>query len=105
MNNAIAMFQKLGFKLYNWGEDFYLYKYETDYEKIFIRFDLELKNYSLVWYRFIDNNESTFVPMDERPQNIKHSSKYGHWQIETTYSIDINLHNAIHQQMKEWEWI
>ena len=101
MNDAMSMFRELGFKLYNSAEDFYLYKYETDYDKVFIRFDLKLKNYNVICYRFVDNTEPKFVPMHERPQNIKHSSKYGHWQSDTAYNIDIKLHNAIHQQMKE----
>ena len=48
MNDAMSMFRELGFKLYNSGEDFYLYKYETDYDKVFIRFDLRLKNYNVI---------------------------------------------------------
>ena len=103
MNNAMSKFRELGFKL-DCGNDFYLYKYETNYDKVYVRFNLELKNYNVVLYRFVDNNEASFIPMNERPQNIKHSSKYGHWQIETEYDIDIKLHNAIHQQMIELGW-
>lgn len=105
MKNALTMFNELGFKLYNSGEDFLLYKYETDYDEVFIRFDLSKKTYRVDWHRFVDNDEMVFVPMSERPQNIKHSAKYGHWQAEMYYEIDIRQHEAIHQQMRELGWI
>lgn len=105
MKNALTMFNELGFKLYNSGENFLLYKFETDYDQVFIRFDLGLKTYNAEWYMFVDNNELTFVPMNERPQNIKHSAKYGHWQRKMTYDINIKLHTAIHRQMTEFGWV
>lgn len=106
MNNALSMFGELGFQLYNSGEDFLLYKHENDYNKIFIRFDLCLKTYHAEWYVFVDNkNEPAFLPMRERPQHIKYSAKYGHWQREEPYCIDIKLHNAIHSQMAELRWV
>lgn len=105
MNKAQAMFNDLGFKLYNSGEDFLLYKLETDYDKVLVNFNLELKTFYTDYHRFIDNSEAVFVPMNVRPQNIKHSAKYGHWQMESYHQINVNLHNAIHQQMVELGWI
>ncbi len=105
MNNARTMFNELGFKLYNSGEDFLLYKYETDYDEVFIRFDLSKKTYSAESYMFIDNSDMVFVPMEQRPKNIKHSAKYGHWQREFTYGIEVKHFEAIHQQMIELGWL
>ena len=103
--NAIKMFKELKFNLYNQGEDFLLYKYETDYDEMSVRFDLTLKSYEVTWHRFIDNDDRVFVPMEQRPQNIKHSATYGHWQLESYCSIGVKLHNAIHQQLIALGWI
>ena len=43
--------------------------------------------------------------MSKRPQNIKHSAIYGHWQKEMYCEIGIELHNAIHQQIIELGWM
>lgn len=43
--------------------------------------------------------------LTERPQNIKHSAKYGHWQAEFGNEIGVKLHSAIHQQMIELGWL
>lgn len=105
MSNAQKMFSELGFKLYSSTKSVMLYKYETDYEEIVVFFDLENKSYYASYSRFIDNKERAFVPMSERPQNIKHSCAYGHWQTESWHVFDIQQHNAIHQQMIELGWI
>lgn len=102
---ALTMFDELGFKLHNSSESFLLYKFATDYDEILVHFDLELKRYYASWSRFIYNHEPMFVPMNERPQHLKHSAKYGHWQAEMITTIDVRLHNAIHQQMIELGWI
>lgn len=105
MNKAQAMFGILGFKLYSSTKSVIVYKYATDYEEIVVFFDLENKTYYACYSRWVDNNERTFVPMSERPQNIKHSATYGHWQTESWHNFDIEQHNAIHQQMIELGWI
>ena len=105
MNNAITMFKELGFKLYNSGESFLVYKFATDYDEVVVHFDLELKTYYASCSRFVDHHDRVFVPMNERPQNIKHSAAYGRWQCETICKINAKLHNAIHQQMIELGWI
>lgn len=104
MKAALTLFHELGFNLYNSGEYFLLYKYESDYDAIFVYFDLLKKTYYTSWSRFVDNREGVFVPMNERPQNIKHSARYGHWQMEAYHEINVKLHNAIHQQMIELGW-
>lgn len=101
---AKTMFNELGFKLNNSGENL-LYEFETDYDAIWVIFDLDLRTYSVGSYRFIEKRDKDWVPMKDRPQNIKHSSRYGGWQIDNFYDISIALHNAIHQQMKELGWI
>lgn len=105
MINALTMFNELGFTLYNSSESCLVYKFATDYDEVCVHFDLELKTYSANYHRWIDNDEPTFVPMNARPQNIKHSAKYGHWQRDMEYQFDIKLHNAIHRQMIELGWI
>lgn len=105
-SKAITLFRDLGFNLYNSGKDFLLYKYETDYEEVFIHFDLSKKTYCAYWNRFIDNNEKgSLIPMSKRPQNIKHSATFGHWQKEVYCEIGIELHNTIHQQIIELGWV
>lgn len=105
MSKASTMFNKLGFKLYGESANEVSYKFETDYVEIFVHFDIEPKTYYIYHSSFIDNDGPMFVPMDKRPENIKHSARYGHWQAEMTFDIDIRLHNAIHQQMIELGWI
>lgn len=105
MNIAKSMFNELGFKLYDSREEFLLYKNETDYERIFVHFDLKLEIYYVYWEIFIDHCDEKFVSMGKRPQNIKHSAKYGYWQRNIEYNIDVRLHKAIHQQLIELGWI
>ena len=104
MNKALTMFNEIGFMLYNSSDSFLLYKFATDYDEMLVHFDLELKTYYTTWSRFVDNKEGAFVPMAQRPQNIRHSARYGHWQAEIITTIDIRLHNAIHQQVIELGW-
>lgn len=105
MKNAQKMFTELGFELYSSTKSVMLYKYATDYEEIVVFFDLENRTYYASYSRWVDNSERTFVPMSERPQNTKHSAYYGHWQTESWHNVDIEQHNAIHQQMIELGWI
>ena len=100
-----TMFNELGFKLHNSGESFLLYKFATDYDEVTVRFDLENKSYSTTWSMWVDNDMETFVPMSARPQNIKHSAKYGCWKAQMWHDINVEQHNAIHQQMIELGWI
>lgn len=105
MNNALRMFQALKFSLLNSSETLLLYKYATDYDEVSVHFDLEQKTYLVSWNRWVDNSEETIVSMNARPQNTKHSSRYGHWQREIFNEISVELHKAIHQQMRELGWI
>lgn len=105
MKSALHMFNELGFILYNSTESSLVYKFTTDYDEVSVHFNLELKNYFAAWYRWVDKTDMVFVPMNERPQNIKHSAKYGHWQCDIDYCFDSKLHSAIHQQMIELGWI
>ena len=102
---ALNMFNYLGFKLHNSSDDFLLYKYGTDYDELYVRFDLPLKIYCVHAYTFMEYHDSDFVPMNERPQNMKHCSKYGRWVGETLFVINIRLHKAITEQMRELRWI
>ena len=102
--SAREMFNKLGFKLYSSDESLLMYKFETDYDEMYVHFNLEIKTYAVYWNHFIDNSNMVFVPMEKRPQNIKHSSYYGHWQAEICSEISVKLHNAIHRQITELRW-
>lgn len=102
---ANDLFNNLGFKKNIHSNTFLVYLFETDYEKLYVDFDLLLKRYYLISGRFIDRNDIDFIPMEERPQNIKHSTYYGHWQSDNCIFIDMKLHNAIHQQLLELGWI
>lgn len=43
--------------------------------------------------------------MDKREPNLEHCATYGYWQYETGAEFDVDVHNAIHQQMKEKGWL
>lgn len=102
---ANDLFNDLGFKKNIHSNTFLVYLFETDYDKLYVNFDLVLKRYYLISERFIDRNDIDFIPMEERPQNIKHSAHYGHWQSDNCIFISMELHNAIHQQLLELGWI
>lgn len=105
MNNALRMFKELGFSLIHSDEEYLLYQYKADYDEVTVYFDLQKKTYHSTWSRFVNNNEGALVPMAQRPQNIKDSCRYGHWQREGYHEIDVEQHKAIHQQMIELGWI
>lgn len=102
--SAKELFNKLKFNLTTSDDKWLIYEYKTDYDKIYVYFYKDKKTYKTHWFRFIDNTERTFVPMNERPENIKHSASYGYWQIDQP-EICNELHNAIHQQLIEFGWI
>lgn len=103
--NALSIFHKLGFELYNSGEDFLLYKYGNANDEMYVRFDLTLKSYSVYAYRFKVYSDDDFIPMSDRTQIIRHCSTFGRWVAEVQFVIDIKLHNAITEQMRELGWI
>lgn len=102
---ANDLFNDLRFKKIMHNESCLYYLYETNYDRIYVKFDLVLKRYNIFSERFIDRNDIDFIRMEERPQNIKHSTYYGHWQSDNCIFIDMKLHNAIHQQLLELGWI
>lgn len=70
---ALSMFNELGFKVCNSSERCLLYKFATDYDEVIVYFNLEMETYYTNWSMFVDRPEMAFVPMSERPENIKHS--------------------------------
>ena len=102
---ANDLFKDLGLKRNINTNTFLAYLFETDYDKLYVEFDLVLKRYGIFSERFIDRNDANFIPMEERPQNIKHSCAYGYWEVDNYKVIDMKLHNAIHQQLIELGWI
>ncbi len=102
--NAKELFNKIKFNLITSDDEWLIYEYKTDYDKIYVYFYKNKKTYKTQWFRFVDNTERIFVPMNERPENIKHSASYGHWQIDET-EIWNELHSAIHQQLIELGWV
>lgn len=101
---AIKLFNGLNFNLTTADDKLIIYKYETDYDKIFVYFFMDRKVYEVESFHFVDNTERTFVPMEERPENIKHSATYGHWQ-KWNFVVWVELHNAINEQLKELGWV
>ena len=105
---ANDLFNDLRFKKIMPNESCLYYLYETNYDRIYVKFDLVLKRYNIFSERFIDRidrNNIDFIPMEDRLQNIKHSASYGHWEVDNCIFIDMKLHNAIHQQLLELGWI
>lgn len=102
--SAKELFNEIKFNLSSNSDTMLVYTYKTDYEDISVFFNKEIKVYNILNMRFIDKAERTFVPMKERPENIKHSAYYGHWQKED-FAFGSELHNAIHQQLIELGWI
>lgn len=103
--NALSIFHKLGFELYNSSEYFLLYKYGNANEEMYVRFDLTLKSYSVYAYRFKVYSDDNFIPMDNQTQIIRHCSTLGRWVAESQFVINIQLHNAIAEQIRELGWI
>lgn len=102
---ANDLFRDLGLKKIVQNNTTLNYLRETDYEMLHVNFDLTLETYCITYERFIDRDDIVFVPMNERPENIKHSCGYGHWQSEMYIDVGVKLHNAIHQQLIELGWI
>lgn len=102
--SAKELFNKMNFNLLNSTDDELIYEYKTDYDKVYVYFYLNKKAYEIHSMRFIENTERTFVPMEDRPENIKHSAFYGYWGTENSQT-GVELHNAIHQQLIELGWI
>lgn len=100
---AKDLFRKLGFKKIAQNDSYLVYLYEDDYTKLSVHFELPFEMYCVNYEIFIDGFVD-FVPMKDRPENAKHSCRYGHWQRED-FLINTKLHNAIHQQLIELGWI
>lgn len=83
----------LEFKLGNCA----LYTYKTDYSETCFTFDSDLKIVDIVQYRFILNPGVSSLPENEDDYDIRHSCKYGHWQVQPTclseYDIEF-IHDA-----------
>ena len=99
--SAKEMFIEEGFQctIDNDEEIFYIRK--TDYREESISFEIKLKRYSIHQSSWIDNDVNGLIPMNERPENIKHSATYGHWQSTVIPEIDFKLHQAINKQIEE----
>lgn len=102
---ASDLFEKLGFRKRSESKDFLIYSFTTDYDNMCVYFELPTKRYNITYERFIDRTDVDFIAMDERPQNIKHSASYGHWERDSGVFVGSELHNAIHKQLAELGWI
>ena len=103
---AGKLFKELGFTKVAQNNSELVYAYSDDYTEMFVRFKLLDKVYMINHKRFIDRiHSSDFVPMDERPYHLKHSSRFGYWQSEPYINIEMRLHIAIHKQLRELNWI
>lgn len=102
---AQEMFKKAGFDLYDETPTTLIYKHEEPRFIYTIFFNLELKKVSITEENWIDSDTGSLVPMDKREPNLKHCAMYGYWQYDTGAEFDVDIHNAIHQQMKEKGWL
>ena len=82
-----------------------IFNYKTDYIDYSITFDKKLKCWYLSVKEWFDNEEGTFVPMNERGSDwSKHCAKYGYWQSTLNVGINLELHNFINNIIKELGW-
>ena len=101
---ASDLFKELGFNSIG-SVSSIVYAYETDYDRFYVNFELEMKRYCITHSRFVDRNDVNWVSMNRRPQNVKHSARYGTWVSENCIFVDEKIHNAIHKQLLELGWI
>jgi hypothetical protein len=97
----------LGYRLVVDNEDCCLYKYETDCEVYFIRFDKLNKNVSKKCMVFHTrcNRKDWIAMVKSKKENewVLHSTKYGHWAYENT-EISLCELDFIIEKAKELEW-
>lgn len=102
---ASDLFKELGFEKRYENESFLIYSFATDYDNMCVYFELPMKRYNVTYERFVDRTDVDFIAMDERPQDIKHSASYGHWERDNSVFVGVELHNAIHKQLSELGWV
>ena len=101
------LIKSLGYCLIIDNEDCCLYKYETDCEVYFIRFDKINRNVSKKCMVFHTrcNREDWIAMVKSKIENewILHSTKYGHWAYEHT-EISLCELEFIIEKVKELKW-
>lgn len=101
---AEKMFKELGFYLILNTVNCLTYKKENDHDDISINFYKNTRTYYVSYMHWIDELSKDWITMSERKENLKHCSKYGHWQ-KTEYYFSVEEHKAIHKQCRELGWL
>jgi hypothetical protein len=72
-----------------------------------VNFRVKIEDFHVMFGRFIPKNEETWIPQVENKEFKNdweiHSSEQGYWGSEMA-DINIELLNAINQQVKELRW-
>ena len=108
MNKAIDMFKQLGLYVKTNTEDDLLYKKETMYDSLSVFFHKDRKLFYVIKYTFVPKSAEHWqeqIVKREESDWILHSCRYGHWEQDFCYEIDMELLKAINQQCKELGWI
>lgn len=107
MNKAVDMFMKMGFYMKTNTENDLLFKKETKYEKVSVFFHKDRKLFYVSREHFVPNDMPHWeaqIVKNEESDWILHSCKYGYWECNFSYEIDMELLQAINQQCKELGW-
>lgn len=90
------------FKLVSESDSSAMYACNTDYEKLSVRFDKEMKCVDIHYAHFVFN-EPTLEPQwkNETDEWLKHSCHYGNWQSETIICLSANAVEFINKKCKE----
>ncbi len=81
------------------------YLFKSDCEEIHIEFRKWNRDYCITSTRWTPKDSGTWTTMlannEFRNEFDKHCAKYGHWQLESFTYVNMDLLQAINQQMKE----
>ncbi len=99
------MFLQKGFQCITDNDEEIRYLLKNDYEQMHIEFRKWMQDYCITYSRWIPKDSETWATMamnnDFRDDFDKHCAKYGHWQLESYVYVNMDLLQAINQQMKE----
>lgn len=107
MEKAIKMFRQLGLYIKTNTENDLLYTKETKYEKLSVFFHKDRKLFYVLKQNFIPKDIAHWeaqIKKGEESDWVLNSCKYGYWQVNFCYEIDMELLKAINQQCRALGW-